>query len=83
MGNKTLDGLKVVRVARMISLLPGIQIRVGKNHPFIATRSGAVPCPIASSTHVKNMVVPWIAQATGYNKKEIYSSLRFGTWQYT
>ena len=83
-GNKTIDGLRIEQIARMMLNVPGIEIRRGTNHPFIAVKAGLRPCPIATSTHAKRMIVPWLAQATGYNdRKCIYDSLKLGEWQYS
>jgi len=79
---RTRDGLKLGRVLRALEQL-GAQIRRGSNHPFIAFRENSnVPCPIATSTDAKRMIVPWIKQMFGYeNSQEIYESLRRGRWQ--
>lgn len=82
-GNKTIDGLRIEQIARMMLNIPGIEIRKGTNHPFVAIKSGLRPCPIATSTNAKKMIVPWLAQATGYNRNCIYDSLRLGEWQYS
>ncbi|MEK6942866.1 MAG: hypothetical protein AABX00_02280 [Nanoarchaeota archaeon] len=79
-GNRTNDGIRISDIIRLLSQLPGINIRQGSNHPYIAIRDGMRPCPIAASTNAKTMLVPWIAQATGYNRQSIYSSLRSGEW---
>ena len=82
-GNKTRDGIRISEIVKLLNQLPGVGIRQGNNHPFIAIRDGLRPCPIAASTDAKTMLVPWIAQATGYNRQSIYSSLRNGEWYTT
>lgn len=57
-GNKTRDGLKLNMVIKMLEKLPEVSIRPGRNHPNIAMKDGLRPCPIATSTDVKQMVVP-------------------------
>tara|TARA_Y100000310_G_scaffold339688_1_gene433143 strand:+ start:1220 stop:1483 length:264 start_codon:yes stop_codon:yes gene_type:complete len=79
---KTIDGISISGIVRMLSTLSGVQIMKGRNHPFLAKRDGIRPCPIASSTHAKEMLVPWIVDITGYNPNEIYSSLKKGKWLY-
>ena len=80
-GNKTRDGINILGIVRLLGQLSGISIRQGNSHPYIAIRDGMRPCPIATSTDAKTMLVPWIAQATGYsNRQSIYSSLKSGEW---
>tara|TARA_Y100000310_G_scaffold339688_1_gene433165 strand:+ start:18366 stop:18620 length:255 start_codon:yes stop_codon:yes gene_type:complete len=80
---KTIDGIRISKIVRMLLDLEGVQIRKGTNHPFVAKRKGLRSCPIASSTHAKKMLVPWIVDATGYESNLVYSSLRAGSWTYT
>lgn len=78
-GNKTSDGIRlnyILRVARKI----GAIIRAGNSHPYILNYEGLRPCPIATSTHAKRMVAPWIAEATGRSRTEAYDALRRGYW---
>ncbi len=79
-GNKTRDGLKLSRVVKMISELPGVEVRDGTSHPFVAMAPGQRACPLATSTDVKKMVVPWIEQITDMSRSDIYDSLRAGEW---
>lgn len=79
-GNKSRDGIKLSQVVRMLEELPGVKIRDGSKHAFIAQRANQRPCPIAASTDVKRMVVPWIEEATGMHRDDIYTSLRGGEW---
>ncbi|MAG78237.1 hypothetical protein CL616_02615 [archaeon] len=79
MAGKTADGLNLKRVIKSLDTIPGLYLREGTNHNLIAKMDGYRPCPIAKSTHVKRMVVPWIKEITGYNNaREIYRSLRSG-----
>ncbi len=79
-GNKTRDGLKISKLLKALTQLPGIIIREGGSHPSIAEKIGyPQPCPIATSTNVREMVVPWIKRTTSYtNAQEIYEALRRG-----
>ena len=80
-GNKTTDGLPISLLVKLLNQIPGVTIRPGTNHPYVANFDGLRPCPIAASTDAKRMVVPWVAQITGYtNKTSIYESLRLGEW---
>ncbi|MBW3004239.1 hypothetical protein KY310_00190 [Candidatus Woesearchaeota archaeon] len=79
-GNKTRDGIKLSQIVRLLSELPGVEIRDGTKHAFIARTANARPCPIATSTDAKKMLVPWVANVTGMEKAAVYSSLKDGTW---
>ena len=81
-GNKTRDGLKISRVVDMLDSLNGVNVRPGSNHPHVARSSEyAGSCPIATSTDVRRMVVPWVRSVTGYDgSKDIYNCLRSGSW---
>ncbi|MFA6023355.1 MAG: hypothetical protein WC781_04675 [Candidatus Pacearchaeota archaeon] len=72
---KTIDGL---RIPRLVNLLQdwGISIRQGTNHPYIANYGTMRPCPIAESTDAERMVSPWVAQALGRRKFEVYQEMR-------
>jgi hypothetical protein len=78
--NKTLDGIKIPKIVSFLSNIPGIKIRRGTNHPFVAMSNipGLRPCPIAASTHAERMIAPWLSRATGLEKREAYNSLRSG-----
>jgi len=78
-GNKTRDGVKLASILRAAALA-GIGYRTGTNHPYLLTREGLRPCPIANSTHAKRMVVPWLAEATGRDRQATYECLRNGSW---
>jgi len=82
--NKTRDGIKLRNVARALRGITGVSIRGGTNHPFIAFAEGySRPCPLASSTDARRMVVPWIREVTSFtDPNQIYSSLRNGEWAY-
>ena len=79
-GNKTRDGIKLTQIVRLLAELPGVEIRDGTKHKYVARTAGARPCPIATSTDAKRMLVPWVADVTGMTKAAIYSSFRDGTW---
>ncbi|MBN1645226.1 hypothetical protein JW851_04310 [Candidatus Woesearchaeota archaeon] len=80
MANKTRDGIKLTQIIQMLTKLSGVEIRKGKKHPYIAMYNGLRPCPVAASTDAKTMIVPWIEQASGYERNNIYSSLKSGKW---
>ena len=81
-GTKTRDGLKLSTLLKALKQLPGITVREGTNHPTIAQKMGyPQPCPIATSTDARRMVVPWVMRVTNYdNAREVYESLRRGYW---
>lgn len=79
-GNKTRDGIRLSGIIRVAAEI-GAEIRAGSSHPFILNFQGLRPCPIATSTHAKRMVAPWIAEATGRSRYEAYEALRNGYWE--
>ena len=79
-GKKTRDGIKLSVIVRLLTELSAVQIRDGRNHPYIAMADGMRACPIATSTDARRMLVPWVARVTGYTRRDIYSSLRRGEW---
>ena len=77
---KTRDGIKLGNILNIARAL-GIDIReAGGNHPYVLNFPNLRPCPLASSTDARRMVVPWIRHATGYENNRIYDSLRSGQW---
>jgi len=77
-GNKTRDGLKISKVLRVARDF-GVSVReAGGNHPYILGFDGMRPCPVASSTDARRMVVPWLQEVTGYDAQRVYSFLRRG-----
>jgi hypothetical protein len=82
MSYKTRDGLKMRNVVRALELIKFVSVRRGNNHPYVAFRDAyPVPCPVAESTDVRRMVVPWVKTVTGYqNTEKIYKSLKCGSW---
>ena len=79
-GKKTRDGIKLAKIVKMLEKLPGVEIRSGTKHPYVARFDGARPCPIATSTDAKKMLTPWVADVTGMEKALVYSSLKDGSW---
>jgi hypothetical protein len=78
-GNKTRDGASLDAVVKALGGIEGVEIRGGGNHPYIARKDGYRPCPIATSTDVRQMVVKWVKEVTGYqNARDIYNGLREG-----
>ena len=83
-GNRTRDGIRIGRVVRALEGIDGVSIRPGTNHLLVAFAQGSTrPCPIATSTHARRMVVPWVKEVTPYSDvNQIYSSLRNGRRNY-
>jgi hypothetical protein len=79
MGKKTRDGLSLADILKA-AMQAGIGIREGGKHPYALEYPNMRPCPIATSTDAKRMVVPWIAEAIGRGRSEIYTALRQGYW---
>jgi hypothetical protein len=77
---ETRDELKIYKVAKAVSQIPGVEIRVGTNHPYIAMYKGLESCPIGKSTHVKRYVLPWINNIGDYNPLKSYADLKKGKW---
>lgn len=80
MHGKTLDGLRLSDILRAVKSLPNLSIREGTRHPYLLYSPGLHPCPVASSTHARRMLVPWLKQATGYESEPLYQALRQGSW---
>jgi len=78
-GNKTRDGHRLEKILSLAREI-GATIREGTKHPYMLNYPGLRPCPVAPSTDAKRMIIPWLAQATGYTRKEIYTALRKGSW---
>ena len=77
---ETRDGLKIKKVVKSLKSIDEVTFRGGKNHGIvaIAERHGKC-CPIATSTHARRMIVPWVKEVTGYdNAKQIYNALKSG-----
>lgn len=79
-GQKTIDGIRIPDIIKLLGELEAVSVRSGTNHPYIAESANIRPCPIATSTHAKQMLVPWIEKTTGYDRKKIYQSLQRGKW---
>jgi hypothetical protein len=77
-GNKTRDGLKISKVLKVARGLGASVREAGGSHPYILGFSGMRPCPVASSTDARRMIVPWLQEVTGYDAQVVYSSLRRG-----
>jgi len=76
-GNKTQDGLSLKDILK-VALQAGLEVRQGTKHPYNLSYRGMRPCPIATSTHAKRMLVPWMAQALGRDREELYQALKRG-----
>jgi len=76
-GNRTQDGLSLRGILK-VALDAGIEIRKGGKHPYNLICPNMRPCPVAVSTHAKRMLVPWMAEATGIERGELYQALRQG-----
>ncbi len=79
-GNKTRDGIRLTDIVRAVSGVDGISIRGGTSHQYILNYAGMRPCPLATSTDAKRMIVPWLYAITNYDRSRIYESLRNGRW---
>tara|TARA_Y100000310_G_C20643206_1_gene795111 strand:- start:1231 stop:1488 length:258 start_codon:yes stop_codon:yes gene_type:complete len=77
---RTRDGIRLNNIIRCLRGFEGINIRPGRNHNYIANMQGfARPCPIASSTNARTMIVPWLRQVANVcDSSTIYSCLRNG-----
>ena len=82
MAQKTRDGLKLKNVVRALEELAFVTVRRGANHPYVAVRDAyPIPCPVAASTDVRRMVVPWVKNVANYqNSNQIYQALKNGEW---
>ena len=81
MTKKTRDGIsleKVVKVARQL----GLSVKEGSKHPYLLIYKGMVPCPVATSTDVRRMVVPWIRKSLDYDTETLYSYFKKGKRMY-
>ena len=78
-GKRTRDGISIKNILKS-ARLAGAEIREGKNHPYMITLRNSRPCPLATSTDARRMVVPYIAQTTGRSTSEVYRCLREGIW---
>jgi len=74
---RTQDGLDLNRILNVAQEM-GAEIRTCGKHPYNLNYEGMRPCPIATSTHAKKMVVPWMAEATGLERTTLYRALRRG-----
>ena len=80
MQGKTIDGIKLSTIVRVVSELDVISIREGAKHPAVLMADGLRPCPVAKSSDARRMISPWLRDATGYDARDIYSALRAGRW---
>jgi hypothetical protein len=81
MTNRTIDGLRIERVARTISNSfshLGIEVRTARSHPYAISFPGMMPCALASSTHVRRQIAPFISRASNgsYSPNQVYEVLR-------
>jgi hypothetical protein len=77
-GNKTRDGIKISKLLKAANSLGVIVRKSGGNHPYVLNYGNRRPCPIATSTDVRKMVVPWLAPITNYNNNQLYTYFRGG-----
>ncbi|MDP3882018.1 MAG: hypothetical protein Q8Q31_04050 [Nanoarchaeota archaeon] len=78
-GNRTQDGLSLAGILKL-AIKAGIEVRQGGKHPYNLLYPNMRPCPLATSTHGKRMVAPWLAQALGKERKQVYEALQRGYW---
>lgn len=76
-GKRTLDGIRLENILSVAGQI-GATVREGTKHPYILNYEGLGACPVATSTHARRMVTPWMAKATGYTSSQIYEALRKG-----
>ena len=79
-GKKTIDGHKISNLVKLVRKIGGIDIEQGSNHPFLLKTAGHRTCPLATSTHARKMLTPWLAQVTGYQSKQVYAAIQSGCW---
>jgi hypothetical protein len=79
-GKKTLDEIKIRGIVKAAIKKPLITYREATNHVYMLNYPGLRPCPVATSTHARRMVVPWVARATGLPTQEVYTALKRGRW---
>ena len=77
-GRKTRDGFLISGLTKLVRKIEGISIEQGRNHPVLLKTDGHRPCPLATSTHTRKMLVPWLAQVTGYTPNQVYTSIQSG-----
>jgi hypothetical protein len=78
---KTRDGIKLTDIMSAVKEIEGVRIRQGTKHPYVLLYEQLRPCPIAESTDVKRMVVPWLKQVDTlklYAKQIIYTGIKQG-----
>jgi len=75
---KTVDGIKLENILRAATTIDGVKVREGHSHRYLLEYNGYHPCPVAASTNVRTMVVPWLKRVTNYNSNELYASLKRG-----
>jgi len=78
MKGKTRDGIKLNKILSAVTKV-GVDTRQGTNH-YLLLYKRLRPCPLATSTDTKNMIVPWIQKITNYESGKIYTALKQGKW---
>ncbi|MDP6527507.1 MAG: hypothetical protein QF858_01335 [Candidatus Pacebacteria bacterium] len=75
-GKKTRDGIKLSKIVKLARGL-GIGVTTRTKHPWALDYAGMDKvCVLATSTHARNMVAPWIARAMGYTPTQAYEMIR-------
>jgi hypothetical protein len=72
---KTRDGCSLQSILKFAAA-HNIQVRAGTKHPYMLTAESMRPCPVARSSHAQYMITPWLAQVTGYKKRDIYETIQ-------
>ena len=79
--SKTRDGIKLTDILSAVEKIEGVTIRSGTKHPYMLNYGQLRPCPVAESTHARDMILPWLKQIDvlkQYNKQTIYQGLKQG-----
>ena len=76
-GYRTSDGLGLAKILKFAESV-GATVREGTNHPYVLNYDGLRPCPVASSTNARTMIVPWICEIVDYRPERVYQGLRKG-----
>jgi hypothetical protein len=80
-GKKTRNGVHISAIERALAEVPGVTLRDGAQHAIVAMADGFYPCAIATSSHCRRQIAPWVARVTSYSASVAYEMLRGGYWQ--
>ena len=77
---RTRDGIRISKIIQAVQGIGDLEVRKGTKHLYILNYGNLIPCPVEKSTSARTMLVPWLKQATGFNRETIYQALRKGRW---